>query len=287
MSESWFNVGSTTGAIRVVLKTIYPWRGLGVARFMFTFEIASKQQAVVGASLWLGGRVELQHSPAQTRPYLASFQSQTQPFTLPALGVDQTLQLTLDISDRQLQLIEERRTAGVELYLNMSGYATQDGRQLQVAESQINYEISQSDWITLLQRMGHRRVLLLEMEPPDPQTHPDLAEAISYFTQAQNRYLEGEWRLTVESLRQSLASLVGKKADDEEREVEVQTSIKALRNEARSLQVAYEPRLELVRQTAKFMCDLGAHPEVAETRRHHAYGALVIVGGLLHALTRS
>lgn len=120
----------------------------------------------------------------------------------------------------------------------------------------------------------------MELEPPDPRTHPDLAEAISYFTQAQNRYLEGEWRLTVESLRQSLASLVGKKADDEDQEVDVQASIKALRNEARSLQVAYEPRIELVRQAAEFMCDLGAHPEVAETRRHHAYGALVIVGGL-------
>lgn len=79
---------------------------------------------------------------------------QTQPFTLQALGVDQTLQLTLDISDRQLHLIEELRTDGVELYLNMSGYVTQDGQQLQVAESQISHEISQSDWITLLQRGG-------------------------------------------------------------------------------------------------------------------------------------
>jgi hypothetical protein len=33
------------------------------------------------------------------------------------------------------------------------------------------------------------------------------------------------------------------------------------------------------------MCDLGAHPEVTETRKRDAYGALVMVGGLLHNFT--
>lgn len=91
----------------------------------------------------------------------------------------------------------------------------------------------------------------------------------------------------MESLRQSLASLVGKKADDEEQETDIEDAAKALRKEARSAKVGYEPRMELVRQAAKFMCDLGAHPEVAETRRHHAYGALVMTGGLLHAKSSS
>ena len=127
----------------------------------------------------------------------------------------------------------------------------------------------------------------MELEAPDPQAHPDLAEAIDYFAQAQHRYLEGEWRLTVESLRQSLASLVGKKADDEDQETDVQDSIRAVRKESHQTRLGYEPRLELVRQAAKFMCDLGAHPEVAETRRHHAYGALVMVGGLLQAFEKS
>jgi hypothetical protein len=127
----------------------------------------------------------------------------------------------------------------------------------------------------------------LELEAPDPQAHPDLAEAIDYFAQAQQRYLEGEWRLTVESLRQSLASLVGKKADDEEQETDLQDAFRAVRKESRDTHLGYEPRLELVRQAAKFLCDLGAHPEVTETRRHNAYGALVMVGGLLHAASSS
>lgn len=288
MSETWLAVGGTQGTIRVVLKNISPRRGLGVARLMFTFEVAAKQQAVVGSLLWLGGRVEVLHLPRHTMSYLASFHPQTQPMTLPQLGVDQTLQLTFEVSDRQLQFIEDRRaTGGIQLNIWLSGYAIQDGQYIGVSESQFSQDISQSEWIDLLQQVGYRRLLLLELEAPDPQAHPDLTDAINYFSQAQQRFLEGEWRLTVESLRQSLASLVGAKAEDEDEETDVQDAIKVAWKESRTTSVGYEPRLELTRRVTKFMCDLGAHPEVAETRRHHAYGALVMVGGLLHAFTRS
>jgi hypothetical protein len=38
---------------------------------------------------------------------------------------------------------------------------------------------------------------------------------------------------------------------------------------------------------ATFLCDLGAHPEVAETQRHPAHGALVIVGGIQRTFAKS
>jgi hypothetical protein len=84
-----------------------------------------------------------------------------------------------------------------------------------------------------------------------------------------------------------LASAVGKKAEEEDEETDVEGSLRALRNESRTNRVGYERRVELVRQAAKFMCDLGAHPEVAETRKQDAYAALVLVGGLLHAFTKT
>jgi hypothetical protein len=261
MSETRLPIGSQQNAVRVVLRTIQVWRGLGVARFMFTFEISSKHETAAGRPLWLGGRVEV--DVRGSRAYLGPFQPTTQPIILPAVGVDHTLQLTLDVTERQLHLIAENRsTSGVQLWISLSGYAVQDGQHVQVGESQISHQVSQSDWISLLEQAGHRRFLLLELEAPDPQAHPDLAQAIDYFAQAQHRYLEGEWRLTVESLRQSLASLVGKKADDEEQEIEVQDSIRTVRKESWAESVGYGPRLEVVRQATKFMCDLGAHPEL-------------------------
>jgi len=238
--------------------------------------------------MWLGGRVEVLERHGRVTPYLATFQPQAQPVSLPQLGVDQTVQLSLTVSDRQLQLIEENRSSsGIRLDIHLSGHAIQDGQHVPVGESQISHQISQSDWIGLLEEAGYGRVLLLELGAPDRQAHPDLAEAIDYFAQARLRYLEGEWRLTVESLRHSLASLVGKKADDEEQGTDVQDAFRAVRKESREMHLGYQPRLELVRQAAKFLCDLGAHPEVAETRRHHAYGALVIAGGLLHMCAKS
>jgi hypothetical protein len=288
MSETWLTAGSTNGAVRVVLKNINVWRGLEVGRWMFTFELGTKQQPIAGSPLWLGGRIDVQQEPGRVMPYLGSFLPQLQPLILPPLGSEQTLQLTVEVNQRQLQLIEESRTGGdLRLDIYLSGYAVQEGQYSQISESQISHQIAQSDWLALLRHAGYRRILLVELEAPDSHAQPALAEAVTYYTQAHGHYLDGEWRLTVESLRQALASLVGKKADEEESEAEVSEALKALRKESWNGQVGYQPRLEQVRQAAKFLCDVGAHPEADETRRHHAYSALLIVGGLLHAATRS
>jgi hypothetical protein len=288
VSETWLTVGSINGAVRAVLKNINVRRGLEVGRWMFTFELTTKQQPAAGSPLWLGGRLEVQQEPGRVTPYLGTFLPQLQPVVLSALGSEQTLQLTLQVSQRQLQLIEEGRTGDdLRLDIYLSGYAVQEGQYAQISEAQISHQIGQSDWLALLQRVGYRRFLLLELEAPDPQAQPFRAESTGYYAQAQRHYQNGEWRLTVEGLRQSLASLVGKKADEEESEAEVSETLKALRKESWNGQVGYQMRLEHVRQAAKFLCDLGAHPEADETRRHHAYAALLIVGGLLHAASRS
>lgn len=211
--------------------------------------------------------MEFLEQQGQARPYRATFQPSQQPITLPQLGVDQTLQLTFDLTDRQLHLIHEHRTTGgllLDIYL--SGYAIQDGHYVAVGESQISHQIGQSDWL-LLEQAGYRRFLLLELEAPDLRSHPVQAEAMEYFIRAQRHYLNGEWRLTVESLRQSLSCLVGKKAEDEEHEIDVSEALRTARKAVREGQLGYGPRLELVHEAAKFLCVLGAHPEVAETRR--------------------
>jgi hypothetical protein len=130
-------------------------------------------------------------------------------------------------------------------------------------------------------------VLLLELEAPNPLAHPELSQALEYYAQAHNRYGEGEWRLAVESVRQTLAALVGKKADEEDSESDVENAIKTAYKQAHATKLGYERQRELVRQAMKFMADLGAHPEAGETRRVDAYAALMIAGGLLHAFTRA
>jgi hypothetical protein len=288
MNQTMLLVGGQHGAARVVLSDVSLRPALGLARFVFNFEIGTKNQSIAGCPVWIGGSVERQ-APNGIREHLGDLQSTNQPLIMPSMGQEHGFQLTLNLSDRQLQLIEERRGAtSVQLWITLNGHAVEEGgRYVQVADSQINYQLNQSEWLSLLEQAGLGRRFLLEIDAPNPQTHPELAEAINYYMQALHRFNEGEWRLTVESLRQSLAAVVGKKADEEDSEQDIQGAVKALRNASRGSVVAYDQRMELVRQAAKFMCDLGAHPEVAETRREHAYGALVMVGGLLHAFSRA
>ncbi|AWK07668.1 hypothetical protein DDQ41_00630 [Streptomyces spongiicola] len=88
--------------------------------------------------------------------------------------------------------------------------------------------------------------------------------------------------MTVEALRQTLAALVGRKADDEDEAADATAAAEALREESMNTAVGYPARAEQVRLALKFMCDLGA-PEVAGTEKSNAYSALLMVGGLLHS----
>ena len=95
--------------------------------------------------------------------------------------------------------------------------------------------------------------------------------------------MEGRWRQCVEALRHCLAALVGKRAEDEDDLADVQAAIKDANRAKNSSIVGYNERSELVRRALKFYCDLGGHPEVAETQRSHAHSALVMTTGLLES----
>jgi hypothetical protein len=258
---------------------------MGVTRLMFTFELTNKDQSSTGYPMWLGGRVEVQTRNG-TRPYIGRLQpAMAQPINIGRFGQEASTQLTLDLSNYQFWLIDENRVGDmVRMLLTFAGHAVIDGQHIPLQETQsLQYDINQSDWLELLRQAGLRQKIVLELEAPDPLAHPELAQALNYYTQAQTRFGEGEWRLSVESIRQSLAALVGQKAEEEDQEADVKDAM----NQARKVQnqLGYSPRRELVRRAAKFMADLGAHPETAETRKPDAYAALMIAGGLLHSFT--
>ena len=276
-----------TSYIRLVLKGVQAFPGMGVTRLMFSFELSNKDRNSTGYPLWLGGRVEVQ-ARGGNRPYVGHLQpGMAQPINVGGYGQEASTQLTLDLTNRQFWLIDEARTGGaVRMFVTFSGHAVIDGQYVPVQEAQpLNHDISQSDWLDLVRMAGLKRVLLLELEAPDPLAHPDLAEALNFYSQAQTRFSEGGWRETAECVRQSLAALVGKKADEEDQECDIEEAIKTANKQSRNGKLGYEPRRELVRKAAKFMADLGAHPEVAETTKADAYAALMIAGGLLHAFT--
>ena len=273
--------------LKVALRTIQAFPGMGVARLMFTFELTNKDQNSTGYPMWLGGRVEAQERNG-SRPYVGHLQPATaQPINVGRFGQEASAQVTLDLTDHQFRLIDEKRTnSTVRLFLTFTGHVVLDGQYVAVQEMQsLQCDINQSEWLELIRQAGLKQRIVLELEAPDPLANPELAEALNYYAQAQTRFGEGEWRLCVESIRQSLAMLVGKKPDEEDQESDVKDAI----NAARKMQdrLGYESRRELVRRAAKFMADLGAHPETAETRKPDAYAGLLIAGGLLHSYSRT
>jgi hypothetical protein len=219
--------------------------------------------------------------------FLASLHVDNQPIVLPERGGHREITLKAEIGYNQLQVIEDFRSTGVKLHLDLSGHSFQDGEAEPFWGCQIDHEVRQSDWTVLMETMGYKRLLLIELDAPDAQRSPAMADAVSYFKQAEKHYAEHEWRLTVESLRQCLAALVGERPEDEDKEADVLAAVKTLKNQAHEERVGYDRRYEPVRRALKFLCDLSAHPEVAETRKHDAYAGLVMAVGLLHGFGRS
>lgn len=273
--------------VRLVLKQLFAYPGMGITRLMFGFELSNKDQNSAGYPMWLSGRAEVQ-APGGSRLHVGRLQPGTpQPISIGPFGREVNSQVTLDLTSHQFWLIDESRINGaVRMFLAFDGHVVIDGQYVAIQPMQpFEHQISQSDWLEVVQQAGLKRVILAEFEAPDSLTHPELAQALDYYSMAQTRYSEHEWRPAVESVRQCLAALVGQKAEDEDQEPDIQDAVKAAYKQAHAGQVGYGPRMELVRRAAKFMSDLGAHPEAAETRKHDAYAALMIAGGLLHAFT--
>ena len=285
MNEAWLHIGVQNSAARLVIRQVTGNRGVGLTRLMFNVEVMTKHEIAVGCPLLFNGRLEtlgVDGGPDMALP-LASISPLDRMPVLRGLGIDESFTLVADIDNRQLQIMEEYRNGAQRFRVWLSGMTFREGQYEAFHANNIDYTVSQSDWIAILEQVGYARRYLVELEAPSPQANPKLAEAIGYFAQARHRYMEGEWRHCVESLRQCVAAIVGKKPDDEDELSDVQAGLKNAQKSKGTTAIGYDVRTELARQALKFYCDLGAHPEVAETRRNDARAALVMVHGLLEA----
>ncbi|MET7782611.1 hypothetical protein ABZU94_19260 [Streptomyces mirabilis] len=282
MNEIWVNMGGVSNAARLELKTVHGTSGLGVMQLRFQFEASCRHDASAQRPIWFEGKAYAV-GLGTSSGYLGRLTVESSPVTLHSLAATTTFVLVADLNHQQLQIIEEHRTGEIKFNLEVTGTAMTDGNLERIGVGSIEYEVSQSTWVAILEQMQYRRLLLIEIDAPDATRSAEFVAALDYYRDAEKQYIKQEWRLTVEALRQTLAALVGKKAEEEDATADVQAASNALRKESSKTKVGYPPRAEQVRRGLKFMCDLGAHPEVAETTKDNAYSALLMVGGLLHS----
>lgn len=280
MKDTWITL-SGQSALHLELESIGAMRGVGLSQLRFTIDAISKHAIADNAPLWLSGALRIENLGTKSG-YLSALRLDNEPVHLPSERGSNTLSLLADVSNAQLQIIEDNRVGGVKFALDLAGHVMLDGKPERFFGSRLEYDVKQSDWIDLLEQMGYRRIVLIELDVPDVSRTPAMAHAVAYFQEAQKHYLEHEWRHTVESLRQCLAALVGEDANTDKSEAEVTQALKDVRSKARIDKVGYGERYEPVRQALKFQADLGAHPEVAETTKAHAHAMLLMVAGLLH-----
>lgn len=281
MNQTWVHIGTVSDAVRLDLDKVQGSSGLGVMQLRFHVEASCRKDEAAQRAMWFEGSLYAQ-GLGPSSGYIRRLVVAQSPVTVQKVGATSTFTLVADIDHRQLEIIEEYRTSALTFQLQLTGTTMRDGHLERLGVGSFEYEVTQSDWVAMLEQMQYRRLLLIELDVPDASRSAEYGAALSYYRAAEKHYLSQEWRLTVESLRQTLAALVGKKADEEDEGADVVAAAKSLRNEARSTNVGYSPRAEQVRLALKFMSDLGAHPEVAETTKADAYSTLLMVGGLLH-----
>ena len=244
--------------------------GVGVQQFSIPISVRPTDDAAHGKSFSFDGQVNVSGLNG-VGGYLARI-TRTQPQALRSNSKIQTA-LQFELSVVQVNEIESHRATGFNFNINIGVYADNG----EFGSTQVlDYQVSREKWIQILEQINFRKTLLLELAIPSGSANPAMTKAVNFFGDAQRRFLEGENRQSVECLRQSLAAIVGADPANEGND-----DIEADMKSARTSQVHYEERFELVRRALKLLTDLAAHPDVDETRPREARAAITMTAGIL------
>jgi hypothetical protein len=280
MAEQWVTMFGQGNSVTVESGAVTIRPGLGRHQLCVNLVLRPANPIAYDRSVSVGGRVDAA-GLAAGGGYLG-----TAPRTLPQrlyANGKSSHDLMVDLDLGQIYAIERRRNGGfsLNLQLELFGSGTEgDGPEYATAYMQ-DIPVTRESWLAILEQIRYRQTMLVELTVPDAQSSPTVTHALRHFSDAQRRLLEGQYRQTVESLRQALAGLVGKDVTDEDSAEAVADSIRTEKKKSFESRVEYEPRYELVRQALKFLTDLGAHPEVTDTSPAEARSALTMVAGLL------
>jgi hypothetical protein len=112
--------------------------------------------------------------------------------------------LECDLDRGRLEAIEDLR-GGRDLPLHVQVQAQVDDGRWQGGS--VEHAVNQSAWNTVLEAVGYRRALLIEVPVPDSSADPELAAAVAYLAQAQAHLCAGRDRDAVGSCRDVLEEL--------------------------------------------------------------------------------
>ncbi len=116
--------------------------------------------------------------------------------------------LNVELDRRQLEALDEiRQGTGLLFRFDLHMLLMCTPLVLQLPLQQLDFQVNQSSWLSLLEQIGFRRVMLFELPVPDASSSPQLATAVDHLSKAQQAYGRGEYREAVGACRDVLESL--------------------------------------------------------------------------------
>jgi len=197
------------------------------------------------------------------------------------------LVMVADLSLQQLEAIEGIRlgkglTIGAKLSMTWSGRVQNRIGLIRLPSDHLSHQVNQGTWAEILQQMGYRRVMLLEIPVPDERSSPELAEATAHLAKAQQALDRGEYREAVGCCRDVLESLSVALGDSDNQDPEVQSLFKNIRS------MDKEARLRVLRRALKLLCHPARHADEVSAKidwyRNDATSAITMIAALLRLL---
>ena len=195
--------------------------------------------------------------------------------------------LVADLSLRQLHAIEDLRqgrglTIGVNISMTCWGKLHAGAGLLRSSSGYLSHQVSQGAWIEILNEIGYRKIMLLEIPELAESLAPELTDAVAYIGKAQQALHRGEYREAVGCCRDVLESLSTAMGDGDLQDTEFQAFFRDLRSKDKA------GRLRLVRRAMKILSHPARHADEVATQiewnRTDATAMITMIAALLQQL---
>lgn len=195
--------------------------------------------------------------------------------------------LLADLSLRQLQAIEDLRqgkglTVGTNIVMTCWGKLHGGTGLLRASSGYLSHQVNQGAWIEVLNELGYRKIMLLEIPELAESLASELTEAVAYIGKAQHALHRGEYREAVGCCRDVLESLSTAMGDSDVQDTEFQALFRDVRSKDKAA------RLRLVRRAMKIFSHPARHADEVATQiewtRTDATAVITMIAALLQQL---
>lgn len=175
---------------------------------------------------------------------------------------DNNFSLEIELDARRIEAIEGIRL-GEDLSFSLTIYGvaySEREKRSQSVNTTLQYRANQSAWIEILQQMGYRRTMLLEVPLLSEGISPLFKEAAEHLKTAQTHLLKGHFRDAVGACRDVMESLSVALRDENAQPPEM---VKSWFEGTRSM--GKEERICLVRRALKVLTHPARHADEIST----------------------